>query len=41
MAQMEELKVACDEGDEEACREAREMMAELMEDRVRQGRWKR
>ena len=34
MAQMEELKVACDEGDEEACREAREMMAELMEDRV-------
>ena len=34
MAQMEELKVACDEGDEEACREAREMMAELMEGRV-------
>ena len=34
MAQMEELKVACDGGDEEACREAREMMAELMEDRV-------
>ena len=34
MAQMEELKVACDEGDEEACREAREMMEGLMEDRV-------
>ena len=34
MAQMEELKVACDEGDDEACREAREMMAELMEDRA-------
>ena len=34
MAQMEELKVACGEGDEEACSEAREMMAELMEDRV-------
>ena len=34
LAQMEELKVACDEGDEEACREAREMMAELMEDKV-------
>ena len=34
MAQIEELKVACDEGDEESCREAREMMAELMEDKV-------
>ena len=34
MAQMEELKVACDEGDDEACREAREIMAELMEDRA-------
>ena len=34
MAQLEELKVACDEGDEEACREAREMMAELMEDKA-------
>ena len=31
MAQMEDLKVACDEGDEESCREAREMMAELIE----------
>ena len=34
MAQIEELKAACDEGDEESCREAREMMEELMEDRV-------
>ena len=41
MAQMEELKVACDEGDEEACREAREMMEELMEDRSRKERWQR
>tara|TARA_A100001037_G_scaffold297515_1_gene319658 strand:+ start:307 stop:1476 length:1170 start_codon:yes stop_codon:yes gene_type:complete len=32
MAEMEELKEACEEGDEDACLELREIMAELMEE---------
>jgi hypothetical protein len=34
---LEELKEACDEGDEEACLELREIMAELAEDREEKG----
>ena len=33
MAELEELKVACDEGDDESCEELRAMIAELMEER--------
>ena len=33
MAELEELKVACDEGDDESCEELRSMIAELMEER--------
>ena len=37
--EMEELKVACEEGNEEACLELREMIAEMMEDH--KGDWDR
>jgi len=33
MAQMEELKSACEEGNEESCEELRSMLSELMEDK--------
>ena len=33
MAELEELKVACDEGDDESCEELRAMIAELMKER--------
>ena len=33
MAELEELKTACDEGDDESCEEFRAMVAELMEER--------